>query len=370
MDLLQDSQLSVVGGRMSIVGVPGLLLGGGMSNFGNEYGWAASNILEYECVLADGTIATVTPDGEYSDLFWALRGGGNSFCIATGFTLRALEVPTFTAGQRVFNASEENTEKFIDAVYTMAVNPNPDVKAGLSPVANGQTGQDGVTYRLQMFYNGNDTTPEFFANFSSPVFEPYTDTFAPCAGMGDAATEMSEGTDQIEGFREGWWFITISADKDAIRLFHDTYFDYIDQYLGGNKTELYITGLAFNVISREYVEAGIARGGEDPMGLDPEGAPYIMFEESLTWYSAEDDAAIEAFYEAFNANITTQLEDMGVLSPFVYLNDANGKQDVFAGYPIENVNKLKTIREKYDPDRVYTDLMPGGWKVADWKPSS
>lgn len=222
-----------------------------------------------------------------------------------------------------------------------------------------------------MFYNGhNDTTPAFFANFSAPALVPLTDDFGPVAGMGAAATRMSEGTDQIAGFREGWYFVTIRADRAALQLFHDTYFVFCDAYFGGGRVDVWITGLAMNMISREYVEAGLRRGGPDPMGLDPEGAPYIMFEESMTWYSGDDDGTVQAFYEAFNANITAQLRDMGVLSDFVYLNDANGVQDVFAGYPAANVERLQTIRDRYDPARVYTDLMPGGWKVAGWEPSS
>lgn len=365
---LEDYDLAVVGGRMSIVGVPGLLTGGGMSNFGNEYGWASSNIDSYECVLANGDVAQVNSTGAYSDLFWALRGGGNSFCIVTNFNLRTVAVPALTSGKRSYGSGDEVATKFLDAVYYMANDPNPDVKGALTPVCNGGSSQNATTYSNMMFYNGDNTTaPEFFANFSSPVLDPTDDSFGPMAGMGSAATLMSEGTDAIDpGFREGWWFFTMSAgSREALQIVHDTYFAMAAEYFAD--VEIWITGLALNIISKEFVLAGIANGGEDPIGLDPERAPYIMIEESLTWYYESDDDTIEAFYTAFNANITAQLEPYDVLTPFVYLNDANGAQDVFGGYPAENVQKLKEIREKYDPNRVYTDLMPGGWKVADYE---
>lgn len=48
----------------------------------------------------------------------------------------------------------------------------------------------------------------------------------------------------------------------------------------------------------------------------------------------------------------------------IYLNDADLDQPVFAGYPAENVQRLKEIRAKYDPGMIYTNLMPGGFKVA------
>lgn len=362
MTYLENYNLSVVGGRMSIVGVPGLLTGGGMSNFGNEYGWASSNIEEYTCVLADGTIANVTASNEYSDLHWALRGGGNSFSIVTNFKLRTLDVPYFTAGQRSWAGNQ--SQGFLDAVYNMAVDPNPDVKGALTPVANAGSSMNGTTYACMMFYNGNDTEPEFYQNFSAPILTPLTDTYGPMDGMGSAATLMSTGTDQIAGFREGWWFLTISANREALQIIHDTYFEMIAEHFAD--VDMWITGLAMNIVSKEYVLGGIQQGGPDPMGLDPSLAPYIMVEESITWYEASDDTTVDAFYEAFNKNITVQLEPFGVLSPYVYLNDANGAQDVFGGYPAENVERLKVIREKYDPSRVYTDLMPGGWKVADY----
>ncbi|KAJ4410229.1 hypothetical protein N0V82_009312 [Gnomoniopsis sp. IMI 355080] len=360
MDYLEEYKLSVVGGRMSIVGVAGLLTGGGMSNFGNEYGWAASNIASYECVLANGDIALVNATGPYSDLFWALRGGGNSFCIVTDFELKTLSVPTFTAGERTYTAEEGDA--FLDAVYHMAVNPNPDVKGAITPVANAGSSQN-TTYRTMMFYNGNNTEPEFFANFSSPILVPDTDTYGPMTGMGAAATLMSEGTDEIAGFQEAWWFFTIQANREALQLVHDTYLSMISDYFAD--VDIWISGLAMNIISKEYVLGGIASGGPDPMGLDPELAPYIMFEESISWYDAADDDTIDAFYAAFNANITAQLAPMNVSTPFVYLNDANGNQDVFGGYPAENVQRLKQIRAKYDPDMVYTNLMYGGWKVEN-----
>lgn len=364
MDYLQDFNLSVVGGRLSVVGVPGLLTGGGISNFGNEYGWASSNINSYTCVLADGTIAEVTADGMYGDLFWALRGGGNSYCLVTNFNLRVLEVPAFTAGVRTWSADQ--ADLFLDAVYDMAADPDPDVKGAVIPIANWGSGVN-KSFACQMFYNGGDAAPAFFANFSAPRMPPVTDDFGPVAGMGAAAARMARGVDRLRGFREGWWFLTVRADRRALRLIHDTYMAFCEAYLAG--VEAWITGLAFNIVSRQFVAAaGVGNGaGGDPMGLDPAGAPLVMIEESVTWYHASDDDTVRDFYAAFNANITAQLGPLGVLSDFVYLNDANGAQDVFAGYPLGNVRRLQAIRDKYDPGRVFTDLMPGGWKVADWE---
>jgi FAD/FMN-containing dehydrogenase len=45
---LEPNNLAVVGGRVSDVGVGGLVLGGGMSFFSNRYGWAADNVRNFE----------------------------------------------------------------------------------------------------------------------------------------------------------------------------------------------------------------------------------------------------------------------------------------------------------------------------------
>lgn len=298
---------------------------------------------------------------EYADLFWALRGGGNAFCLVTNFQMRTIETPAMVAGQRAYGSGDEIGKVFLDSVYQMAVHPSPDVKGAITPIARAGAGINGTTYNAMLFYNGNDTAPAFFANFSSPVLTPEQDTFDTTSGMGAASEAMSEGTDQVLGMREGWWVLPILTDREAMQIIHDTYFAMAQEYLAD--VEDWITGMALNIVSKEFVMAGITNGG-DPMGLDPNAAPYLWIEESITWKNAADDATVQAFYDAVNANLTAQLEPRGVLHDFVYMNDANAKQDVFAGYPKSSVQLLKMVREKYDPDMVFTNQMPGGFKVA------
>lgn len=72
-------ELTVAGGRVAPVGVPGLLLAGGISFYSNKYGFSANTVSSYEAVLADGRIMNATASNEYSDLFWEVsmrRGTG------------------------------------------------------------------------------------------------------------------------------------------------------------------------------------------------------------------------------------------------------------------------------------------------------
>ncbi|WP_233837265.1 FAD-binding oxidoreductase [Paraburkholderia sp. ZP32-5] len=83
----------VQGGGCASVGVAGLVLGGGFGSFSKRYGLAAASLLQAEIVTADGVVRTVNASRE-PDLFWALKGGGGgSFGVVTRITLQTHELP-------------------------------------------------------------------------------------------------------------------------------------------------------------------------------------------------------------------------------------------------------------------------------------
>jgi FAD/FMN-containing dehydrogenase len=71
-------------------GIGGLTLGGGVGFLTGAHGLAVDNLVAARIVLANGEIVR-TSDGENSDLFWAIRGGGPNFGIVTEFTYRVHE---------------------------------------------------------------------------------------------------------------------------------------------------------------------------------------------------------------------------------------------------------------------------------------
>jgi FAD/FMN-containing dehydrogenase len=75
----------------------GFLLAGGYGPLTTRFGLAIDNLLGAEVLLADGEV--VTADAEhYSDLFWALRGGGGNFGVLTSMRLRLHPVDEILAG--------------------------------------------------------------------------------------------------------------------------------------------------------------------------------------------------------------------------------------------------------------------------------
>jgi FAD/FMN-containing dehydrogenase len=79
--------LAMTGGTISTTGVAGLTLGGGLGWLMGVQGLAADNLLSVELVNADGDALNVTEKSD-PDLFWALRGGGGNFGVATSFEYR------------------------------------------------------------------------------------------------------------------------------------------------------------------------------------------------------------------------------------------------------------------------------------------
>jgi len=75
---------AVPGWTDSEVGISGLSLGGGNGWLMGKFGATCDNILSIDVVTAEGKLLTASAS-EHQDLFWALRGGGGNFGIATSF---------------------------------------------------------------------------------------------------------------------------------------------------------------------------------------------------------------------------------------------------------------------------------------------
>src|SRR5436190_10385923 len=90
--------LATTGGIVGTTGIAGLTLGGGLGWLMPKYGLALDNLIAAELVMADGRVARASAD-EHADLFWAIRGGGGNFGIATSLEYDLHEVgPNITGG--------------------------------------------------------------------------------------------------------------------------------------------------------------------------------------------------------------------------------------------------------------------------------
>lgn len=101
-------------GDSATVGIGGLTLGGGIGYLVRKHGLTIDSLLAVEVVTADGDIL-IANENDHPDLFWAMRGGGGNFGIATRFRFRLHPLPEFTGGPLVLPATPEVLAGFVAA---------------------------------------------------------------------------------------------------------------------------------------------------------------------------------------------------------------------------------------------------------------
>ena len=103
---LAEHGLAIGFGDTGSVGVAGITLGGGVGYLGRSQGLTIDNLLAVELVTADGELLTVD-EASNPDLFWALRGGGGNFGVATRFRFRLHELPQIVGGMLIQPATAD-----------------------------------------------------------------------------------------------------------------------------------------------------------------------------------------------------------------------------------------------------------------------
>lgn len=277
--------------------------------------------------------------------------------------MRTIYAPATMLGSASYGNGEEIKEKWIDSVYNYAVEGGSDPKGTIIPVARWNPALKTTEYSSTFFYNGNNTRPALFNDWLGATLIPNENNTSlmpiTLGQYSESVRPAFEKGGEAYGYRQKFYLVPVKANTEALRIIHDTYFDGVRNMLS-NITDI-IAGIAGNPVTAEFLAAS-NRGIGCPQG--PEEVAAFWIEETLAWKDAKDDAIIDAFIKTVNANITAQLEPIKALSSFYYLNDADAGQPVFETYPPENLARLKEIRSKYDPDMVFTELMPGGFKIA------
>lgn len=150
--------LAVVGCTVNHIGVSGSSLGGGYGWLTGRYGLVIDNLLSVKMVLADGRIVMASAT-ENPDLFWAVRGAGQSFGVATELVFRAhpQRDPVF-GGSLFFSA--DKLPKIVEFVnrFEQLTDGNQALFLGFttSPLTN------RTAVQVMTFYNGPRSEAESF----------------------------------------------------------------------------------------------------------------------------------------------------------------------------------------------------------------
>jgi FAD/FMN-containing dehydrogenase len=103
-DLDQATQrygLATTSGGCPTVGIAGLTLGGGEGFLMSKYGAACDNLLSAQLVTVDGRQVEASQSSN-PDLFWAIRGGGGNFGVATSLEYQLHPVTSVLAGTLLY----------------------------------------------------------------------------------------------------------------------------------------------------------------------------------------------------------------------------------------------------------------------------
>lgn len=101
-------------GDTGSVGLGGITLGGGVGFLVRKYGLTIDDLLAAEVVTADGQVRRADAKTN-PDLFWAIRGGGGNFGVATRFQFRLHEVNEVVGGMLILPATADTVAAFIAA---------------------------------------------------------------------------------------------------------------------------------------------------------------------------------------------------------------------------------------------------------------
>src|SRR6266508_2205424 len=106
--------LALAFGDTGSVGIGGITLGGGIGYLVRKQGLTIDALLAADVVTADGELVRAD-ESTLPDLFWAIRGGGGNFGVATRFYYRLHALPQIVGGMLLLPASADTVAGFIAA---------------------------------------------------------------------------------------------------------------------------------------------------------------------------------------------------------------------------------------------------------------
>ncbi|KAK4204524.1 hypothetical protein QBC40DRAFT_216742 [Triangularia verruculosa] len=354
---LDSLGLTVAGGRVAGVGVGGLLTGGGISFLSPRVGFAADTVSKYEVVLANGTLVEATAT-QNPDLLRVLRGGGNNFGIVTRVTMKTytqgllwggtMMHPTWTLHSHLlafidFNKAtgyDENASLITSLVYYYGIDH---------------------TISTQMVYSGAPPTPASSAPaaFSSFLAVPYPSANSARVNTMFNITKEAEATIPSKN-RNVWWAITTHS---TLQILGEAYQLWWDSHSAMQNVPGIVWTMTFQPLpAGTYNRSPTSNilGFQSP---SRGGQPRVIIQLTASWASQLDDTYVRGKAKDMYDALFASLQFKNAVDPWVYLNYAADWQDPIGGYGTANVALLQAARSKYDPNGVFTNRVPGGFKI-------
>ncbi|XP_014557228.1 hypothetical protein COCVIDRAFT_37358 [Bipolaris victoriae FI3] len=360
---LEKSNKTVVGGRLTGVGVGGLSLGGGLSHFSGLHGWACDNVRNYEVVLANGSLV-IASNSSNSDLYRALRGGGNSFGVVTHFDLDMFQQGPMWGGLHVWpfqpSVTSALTHGFVKFAQNAPSDPHVSLFAGLGYK------QGSFAWALGQYDALGRSEPPIFTQFKDDV-EVYGTakivSTARVTSLSDLADELNQS--EPAGIRSRFTTATFTADARLLILMVKIFEEQVQKALdnGLHKDQRFAPMLGIQPLTQNLLRAQAKRGG-NIMGLHDSEAPLVVCSFGWEWSYGSDDRVVIDGIKAVLEHSISAAKERGLYHPFKYMNYAALDQNPIESYGKDNIEFLKRVRAMYDPEGVFTYLLPGGHKIS------
>lgn len=320
--------LATTGGLVSTTGVAGLTLGGGLGWLMPKYGLAADNLLSVELVLASGEVLHVTEDSE-PDLFWALRGGGGNFGVATTFEFRLHPLTEVVAGLVAypFDAAEDVLRFFRD--YTAG--PLSDDLMVLGALVHAPDGSGAKLAAVVVCHTGSKDAADR--------------ELAPLLGFGSpAVTQVGPMPYPVANT-----LLDAGYPKGALNYWKSGFLAGLDDAAIGTIVEQFSTTPSrMTAIGFEHFHGAVTRVGATETAVPHREPGHNMFITSVWTDPGATDANIAWTREAV-ATIRPHLADRRWMN---YLADDDTDDEIRSAYG-PNYQRLAEVKRRYDPDNLF-----------------
>jgi hypothetical protein len=338
--------MTVVGANQGTVGlVGGYTQGGGHGPLASRLGLAADQVLEWEVVLANGEIVTASASSPiYSDLYWALcGGGGGTFGAVVSVTVKAHPSISLSTASLSFslppNVSESDTKHFYQVINTF----NKQVPAINDAGAVAIWFITAQAFTLSPLF-GPDLQPQDLDKLLQPVLKQLQKTRL------STTYHSEQHTSFLEGFTK-----QPSVEVSNLNIGGR----FIPRRLIQNNTQA-LTSAIRNITAQGAIFSGVSFNvsmhAPDSISANPhwrETAFDAVIATPFDWSNWQKSAAST---DAMTKSLLPVLER---LTPGggAYLNEADFQQpkwkETFYG---DHYHRLDGIKKKYDPEGTFYAL--------------
>jgi hypothetical protein len=329
---------------------------GGISFFTTRVGFACDNVLNFQVVLANGSIVSANATAN-SQLWRALRGGSNNFGIVTRFDVSVFPQSNYLGGS--INSLITTSPAQISALTNLAGAPtfDPYVSITLTYVWSAGNGFLITTNLAHTSANSSlSAPPPSIQPFLA--IQPQVTNSMRTSNVSDFIAELTKPG--VPGLRNSFATTTFKVNAAFMTRVVDIWNNTMTTVT--SLPGLVFAGLTFEPIPSVISSKSAALGG-DSLGLSPRDGNMLLILISFTWTSSTDDDAIVNASRSMIKQIDEAAQIQVMDKRWKYLNYAGAWQDVFASYGRESEEVLRRTSREYDPEGIFQTVVPGGFKL-------